>query len=89
MILTRIVKDAVVYFSVIFGSQLIVECFILFAPVSHCAGLDRIPQFFCVSWVGGKFVDSVLWKSVMLSVKLPTPSSDVRVPSLSLTRRQI
>ena len=45
-ILDKIVKDATVYFLVIFGSQLLVECFILFAPVSRCVGLDRIPCFF-------------------------------------------
>ena len=47
-ILDTIVKDATMYFLVIFGSQLIVECFILFAPVSHRAGLDRIPSFLFV-----------------------------------------
>ena len=34
-ILDKIVKDATMYFLVIFGSQLLVESFILFAPVSH------------------------------------------------------
>jgi len=57
-ILNKIVEDATVYFLVIFGSQLLVECFILFAPVSCCVGLDRIPGFFSsffrVSWSGGQ-----------------------------------
>lgn len=33
-ILDNIVKDATAYFLVIFGTQVLVECFVLFAPVS-------------------------------------------------------
>ena len=36
-ILDRIVKDATVYFMVIFTSHFVLECFILFADVSHRA----------------------------------------------------
>lgn len=40
-ILDNIVKDATVYFLVIFGTQVLVECFVLFAPVSGTGRRSR------------------------------------------------
>lgn len=44
-ILDKIIKDATLYFLVIFTSHLLVECFVLFAPVSLWAALMRPSSF--------------------------------------------
>ena len=51
-LLDRIVKDATIYFLVIFTSHVVVEGFLIFGPVSHRTALTGFYPFLCLHIMG-------------------------------------
>ena len=77
-LLVGILKDATIYFMLIFTSQLVVGLFLVFAPVSHRTALTGFYPFLCLHITGwAKVTDFIL--GIWIVERLPSPSIDVSV----------